>query len=179
MTDDRQKDSRKMRTEVKEVIRNMLSSGKQLTIANICEEAKCSRSFLYSSEMKEFIKEQQEKQKKEDWRVDIELQNSIYHTKLMASYIFLYSLLDQQEEFYKIAIEELKDKEKSFDAPIKFIAQILENETNPEKISDILEKFQASFSEIIPNWKGQLIKTLNSCLTLDMLKERHKEENDF
>lgn len=172
MTDDKQKESKKMRTEVKEVIRNMLSSNQQLTVANISRQAKCSRSFLYDSEMQQFIKEQRERQQKDDWRTDIELQNMAYHTNLMASYIFLYSLLDQQEEFYNLAIQDLKNREKSFDAPIKFIAQILENKTNPEEINAILEKFQTAFSEIVPNWKEQLINTLNNCPALDILKDK-------
>lgn len=182
MTDVKHKESIKMRTEVKEVIRNMLSSGKPLTMTNICKEAKCSRSFLYDSEMKTFIKEQREKQKKEDWRVDIELQNNIYHTKLMASYIFLYSLLDQQEEFYKIAIQELKDRETPFvinngsDSAIEFICQLLSRETNSAKITDLLNKFKACFSESIPNWKEQVINKLEKCLALDMLKNK---EEDF
>lgn len=171
MTDDRQEKSRTMRTEVKEVIKKMLLSGQKLTIANISRKAKCSRSFLYTPEMKKFIEEQRENQRNEERRVDIELQNSVFHTKLMAAYIFLYSLLDQQEEFYKIAIEDLKNKDKSFnDTAIMVLARILEQETKPERVIEILEAFLDSFEKNIPDWKEKLIKTLNSCVALDMLK---------
>lgn len=182
MTDDKQKESIKMRTEVKEVIRNMLARGTPLTMANICKEAKCSRSFLYNSEMKKFIKEQREKQREETWRVDIEMQNNIYHSNLMATYIFLYSILDEQEEFYKTAIQELKDRETPFvinngsDSAIEFICQILSRETNSVKITDLLNKFKVCFSESIPNWKEQVINKLEKCLALDMLKNK---EEDF
>lgn len=184
MTDENHNvDSPKMATEVKEVILKLAAAGIELNRYNIVKEAGCGQSYVYQNpEVRAFWKEQQEKQIQEKLKVDVELQNLNYHTKLMASYIFAYSLLDEQEEFYKTAIQELKDRETPFainngsDSAIEFICQLLSKETSPIKITDLLNKFKACFSDSIPNWKEQVINKLEKCLALDMLKNR---EEDF
>lgn len=180
LTDKKPFDSRKKETELKEVVRKMLSAGIPITPAEVERQSGLSHSFVYKPEMQKFIKEQKEKQKKEDLKVDIELQNFNYHTKLMASYIFAYSLLDEQEEFYKTVIAELKDREKPFvinngsDSTIEFISQLLSKETNSAKITDLLNKFEACFSESIPNWKEQIMGKLGKCTASDILEKRYK-----
>lgn len=172
-------DSKKKETELKEVVRKMLSAGKPLNYANIERESGLSRAFVEQNpKNRQFIDEQIKKQEEENSRVDIELQNFNYHTKLMASYIFAYSLLDEQEEFYKTAIQELKDKETPFvinngsDSAIEFICQLLSKETNSAKIIDSLNKFKTCFSQSIPNWKEQLIDKLGECSALDILRSQ-------
>ena len=144
LTDKSPSNSKKKETELKEVVRKMLAAGIPITPAEVERQSGLSHSFVYKPEMQKFIKEQKEKQKKDDLRVDVELQNFNLHAKLMASYIFAYSLLDEQEEFYKTAIAELKDRDKPFvinngsNSVIEFICQILSEETNPSKIALIL-----------------------------------------
>lgn len=180
LTDKKPADSRKKETELKEVVRKMLSAGIPITPSEVEKQSGLSHSFVYKPEMKKFIKEQKEKQKQESLRVDVELQNLNYHTKLMASYIFAYSLLDEQEEFYKTAIQELKDRETPFvinngsDAAIEFICQLLSRETNSSKVTDFLNKFEACFSESIPNWKEQIMGKLEQCTALDILEKSYK-----
>lgn len=170
-------DSKKKETELKEVVNKMLTAGIPITSAEVERQSGLSHAFVYKPEMQKYIKEQKEKQKKDDLRIDVELQNLNFHTKLMASYIFAYSLLDEQEEFYKTAIQELKDRETPFainngsDSSIEFICQILSKETSSVKITDLLNKFKACFSESIPNWKEQIMKKLEKCTALDILKK--------
>lgn len=173
-------ESKKKETEVEEVVRKMLSAGIPITSAEVERQSGLSHSFIYKPEIQKFIKEQKEKQKQEGLKIDIELQNINYHTKLMASYIFAYSLLDEQEEFYKTAIQELKDRETPFvinngsDSAIEFICQLLSGETNSVKITDLLNKFKACFAESIPNWKEQIMGRLEQCTALDILKKSYK-----
>lgn len=173
-------DSKKKETELKEVVRKMLSAGKPLNYANIERESGLSRAFVEQNpKNRQFIDKQIKKQEEENSKVDIELQNFNYHTKLMASYIFAYSLLDEQEEFYKTAIQELKDRETPFainngsDAVIEFICQLLSKETNSSKVTDLLNKFKACFSESIPNWKEQIMGRLEQCPALDILEKSY------
>lgn len=175
LTDKSSSNSKKKETELKEVVRKMLAAGIPITSAEVERQSGLSHSFVYKPEMQKFIKVQKEKQKKDELRVDVELQNLNFHTKLMASYIFAYSLLDEQEEFYKTAIQELKDRETPFitnncsDSAIDFICQILSKETDPSKISELLDKIRACFSKSIPDWKEQLIEILDNCPALDFL----------
>lgn len=179
MTDENKAESKKKETEIKEVIRKMVSAGIPITSAEVERQSGLSHSFVYKPQIQKFIKEQKEKQKKGNLRVDIELQNSIYHKNLMASYIFAYSLLDEQEEFLKTAIAELKDRKKPFGAAqkpesiINFLSMILSDETDPAKISSLLDKFQASYSETIPDWKEQLAGLLTECPALGILKNNY------
>lgn len=177
LTDKSPSNSKKKETELKEVVRKMLAAGIPITSAEVERQSGLSHSFVYKPEMQKFIKEQKDKQKKDDLRVDVELQNQNFHNKLMASYIFAYSLLDEQEEFYKTAIQELKDRETPFiannssDSAIDFICQILSKETSSTKITTLLNKFKACFSESIPDWKEQIIGRLEKCTALDILKK--------
>lgn len=180
LTDKSPSNSKKKETELKEVVRKMLAAGIPISSAEVERQSGLSHSFVYKPEMQKFIKEQKEKQKKEDLKIDTELQNFNLHTKLMASYIFAYSLLDEQEEFYKTAIAELKDRDKPFvinngsDSAIKFICQTLSEETDPSKIAKLLNKFKVCFSESIPDWKEQLLEKLDKCLAKDILEKKYK-----
>ena len=181
LTDKSSFNSQKKETELKEVVRKMLAAGTPLTYANIERETGLSRAFVEQKpENRQFIDEQKEKQKKDDLRVDVELQNFNLHAKLMASYIFAYSLLDEQEEFYKTAIAELKDRDKPFvinngsDSVIEFICQILSEETDSSKVDKLLNKFKVCFSESIPDWKEQLLEKLDNCLAKNILEKKYK-----
>lgn len=179
--DKRSAESKKMVTEVKEVIRKMVADGEPVTSKNVVEKAGISRATIYNNpEIKKFFMEQQEKQKEAALRVDTELQQKNLHTKLMASYIFAYSLLDEQEEFYKTAISELKGRntpsvsnENHFS--IDFACQVLSNETDVEKATTILEYFQNNFAAVIPDWKDQLMKKLGQCPAFDILNQMADE----
>ena len=110
MSEESHKKSQKLRTEVKGYIDRMVASGIPVTKKAVMEGAKVSNGFVNNKEITEYINAAKEKQKKQDLRVDVDLQNTILFRKLMSSYIFQYALLDEQEAFLKEAIKELKEK---------------------------------------------------------------------
>lgn len=180
LSDESKADSKKKETELKEVVRAMVAAGIPVTSAEVERLTGLSHSFVYKPEMQKFIKEQQEKQKEEGLRVDIGLQKQNLYTKLMASYIFAYSLLDEQEEFYKTAISELKGRSTPSISDnehfsIDFACQVLSNETDVEKATTILEYFQNNFAAVIPDWKDQLMKKLGKCPAFDILNQMADE----
>lgn len=104
MPDNSHKNLQKERTEVKVVSRILV------TKMSVMEDVKVSNGFVNNKEITEYINAAKEKQKKQDLRVDVDLQNTILFRKLISSYIFQYALLDEQEAFLKEAIKELKEK---------------------------------------------------------------------
>lgn len=176
LSDESKADSKKKETELKEVVRAMVTAGIPVTSAEVERLTGLSHSFVYKPEIQKFIKEQQEKQKEEGLRVDIGLQKQNLYTKLMASYIFAYSLLDEQEEFYKTAISELKGRSTPFvlqknNSSIDFACQVLSNEADAANATAILNNFQMIFASDIPDWKDQMMKKLGKCPAFDILNQ--------
>lgn len=110
MCEQKHKDSQKLRQETKNFIDNMLINGIPITQKNVEEGMNVSHGFVNNPEISSYIKQAQTLQEEQDLNVDVEYQRTILLRKLMASYIFQYSLLDEEETFLKQAIQDMKEQ---------------------------------------------------------------------
>lgn len=166
--------SEKLRQEVKNVIDRMVMDGITVTAKEVERQANVSHGFVYSEGIKEYIDEAKKKQKNEKQRVDIKLQNSVLHKKLMASYIFEYALLDEHEAFLKDAIEKIKSDNTIADNSIKFFASCLEQETDEKKIKKLLKDFKDCFEKDIPDWKEKVLPLLSDGCTAKSIIQNNR-----
>lgn len=174
-------DSLKQRTETKNFIDRLVATGVPVTKKNVMEGTGCSNGFVNDKEITAYIKQAQELQRGGDLRVDIGLQNTILTRKLLSSYIFQYALLDEQETFLKEAIADLKSQKEDrenltklqADTTIKIFASSIENETDEQKILNLIKEFSNAFSKDIPDWKERIVsilETKNDCVALQIMK---------
>ena len=103
-------DSQKLRQETKNFIDEMVVNGFKVTKKAVREGMGVSNGFVNNSEITAYIKQAQALQKEQDLNVDVEYQRTTLFRKLMASYIFQYSLLDEEETFLKQAIQDMKEQ---------------------------------------------------------------------
>lgn len=106
LTTKKHEESIKLRTEIKRKIDDMLSSGVKITKADISRKCEVSRSFLNSPEMDKYIKAAQKIQ--EEQGISEKKEETSIYRKLMASYIFQYALMDEQEALLLEVIKDLK-----------------------------------------------------------------------
>ena len=96
----------RLRQETKNKIDEMLANGTKITFKSVMEECGVSKGFVYDKDIRAYINEAQRMQKEEALNLPNQQQNLYW--KLMASYIFQYSLMDEQEALLNDAIENLK-----------------------------------------------------------------------
>lgn len=101
-------DSQKLRQETKNFIDEMVVNGLKVSKKAVRKGMGISNGFVNNPEITAYIKQAQELQKEDGVNVDVEYQRTTLFRKLMASYVFQYSLLDEEETFLKQAIEDMK-----------------------------------------------------------------------
>lgn len=144
----------KLRQETKNKIDEMLTNGTKITFENVMKECKVSKGFVYNEEIRKYIEAAKAVQK--DEKLNLPNQQLNLYWKLMASYIFQYSLMDEQEEVLRDAMEGLRSRQQVAEYVIRLLAKYLAMETDSAKRKIELEEFQSVFREIIPNWKDKL-----------------------
>lgn len=165
----------RLRQETKNKIDEMLTSGTKITFKSVMEECGVSKGFVYDKDIRAYIEEAQRLQKEEMLNLPNQQQNLYW--KLMASYIFQYSLMDEQEALLKDAIKGLKErkerKSKEADYCLEVLAHYLALETDLVKIRDEMMAFHSIYFTDIPNWRGRLIalikERVDDCLALEVL----------
>lgn len=103
-------DSVKLRQETKNFIDEMVVNGLKVSKKAVRDGMHVSNGFVNNPEITAYIKQAQALQKKEELNVDVDYQDITLFRKLMASYVFQYSLLDEEETFLKQAIEDMKQQ---------------------------------------------------------------------
>ena len=155
----------KKRTEIKNAIDDMLTKGEKITKANIVRRCNVSRGLLNSPELDSYIKAAQRMQDENSLHMPNQ-ENNLYR-KLMSSYIFQYSLLEEQEALLNEVLKDAKSAkglskiQKSY--ILNLLAFRLANETDKNEILYQIKNF--AFEEDIPDWKIHLI---------DILKENNE-----
>ncbi len=165
----------RLRQETKNKIDEMLANGTKITFKSVMEECGVSKGFVYDKDIRAYINEAQRMQKEEALNLPNQQQNLYW--KLMASYIFQYSLMDEQEALLKDAIENLKARKEhrsqQADYSLKLLAHYLALETDSTRIKDELMAFIAVFAIDIPEWQEELItlikKEVEDCPALEVL----------
>lgn len=110
MCQKKHEDSQKLRQETKNFIDEMVINGLKVSKKAVRKGMGISNGFVNNPEITAYIKQAQELQKDDGINVDVEYQRTILFRKLMASYVFQYSLLDEEETFLKQAIEDMKQQ---------------------------------------------------------------------
>lgn len=112
----RMEQSQKLITEIKLLVDMFYKTDVPIKKSEIVKHIKVSRSTLdKNKEISSYIKEMQEKQKnKKPEGIDKAYNETAMYRKLMASYVFTYQLLQEQNMFLEDAIskmeQEIKDR---------------------------------------------------------------------
>lgn len=108
----RQKQSKKMVTEVKLLVDEYYRTNVPIKKSKIAEALGISVSTLsHNKELASYIKEKQEEQKKiNPGDIDIHYHATAQYRKLMAAYIFTYQLLEEQNSLLEDHIHQLEAK---------------------------------------------------------------------
>lgn len=112
----RKEQSQKLITEIKLLVDMFYKTDVPIKKSEIVKHIKVSRSTLdKNKEISSYIKEMQEKQKnKKPESIDKAYNETAMYRKLMASYVFTYQLLQEQNMFLEDAIskmeQEIKDR---------------------------------------------------------------------
>lgn len=171
----RHEESVQLRQKTKNKIDEMLVNGTKITFKSVMEECGVSKGFVYDKDIRAYIEEAQRMQKEESLNLPNQQQNLYW--KLMASYIFQYALMDEQEALLKDEIENLKTRKEQrsqqADYSLKLLAHYLILETDSIRIKEELTAFCSVFITDIPNWKEELIalmkERVDDCIALEFL----------
>lgn len=108
----RKEKSAKLTTEVKLLVDFFYKSDIPITKAEIMKHIKISRATLDKNPvLSSYIKEMQEKQKKKKPNgIDNSYTQTAIYRKLMASYVFTYQLLEEQNIFLEDAIKSMEQQ---------------------------------------------------------------------
>lgn len=150
----------KLRQEVKDTIDDMLAKGEKITKTGVARKCNISRGLLYSPEMDTYINAAIQLQ--EEQSLNLPNQETNLYRKLMASYIFQYSLLEEQEALLNEVISNSKSAKGLSKLQQSYILNLLayrlRNETDKNEILYAIETFP--FENDIPDWKRILIEIL-------------------
>ena len=174
--------SQKLRAETKATIDKMVLANIPVTKASVMKQMNVSNSFVNTPEISDYIKEAKNKQGKSSAKMDITSQNQLLFRKLMASYVFQYALLDEQEAFLKDALKNIKENKTSslsvFQAStvLHMLTLNLHILTTEKEIEELLTLFREAFEKEIPDWKKLVTDRLKDsypdCFALTYLSER-------
>lgn len=145
----------KLRQETKNKVDEMLVSGEKITFKRIMEECGVSKGFVYDKDIRVYIDEAIRLQKEEMLNLPNQQQNLFW--KLMAAYIFQYSLMDEQEALLKDSIDDLKKRKARADYSIRLLAKYLAIETDLRKAKDEIQAFLPMYYYDIPDFTQKLI----------------------
>lgn len=108
----RQKQSKKIATEVKLLVDEYYKNDVPIKKSKIAEALRISVSTLsHNKELASYIKEMQEKQAEKNPKgIDLNYRATAHYRKLMASYIFTYQLLEEQNSMLEDYIMQLEKK---------------------------------------------------------------------
>lgn len=162
----------KLRQETKNKIDEMLASGEKITFKKIMEECGVSKGFVYDKEIRAYIDSAINLQKEEMLSLPNQQQNLFW--KLMAAYIFQYSLMDEQEALLKDSISDLKKRKARADYSLQLLAKYLAIETDLQKVKDEIKAFLPMYFYDITDFTKKLIALIkeitDDCPALELLE---------
>lgn len=161
----------KLRQETKNKVDELLANGEKITFKRIMEECGVSKGFLYDKNIRAYIDEAIRLQKEEMLNLPNQQQNLFW--KLMAAYIFQYSLMDEQEALLKDSIEDIRSRKSKEEYTFKLLARYLATETDNNKVEDEIKTFMKSFLFNNDTWIDKLAvlihKISKDCYALEYL----------
>lgn len=161
----------RLRQETKNKIDEMLVNGTKITVKSVMEECGVSKGFVYDKDIRAYIEEAQRLQKEEMLNLPNQQQNLYW--KLMASYIFQYSLMDEQEALLKDSIADIRLRKSKEEYTFNLLARYLATETDNDKVEDEIKAFMKSFLFNNDTWIDKLValihKISKDCYALEYL----------
>lgn len=144
----------KLRQETKNKVDEMLASGEKIIFKRIMEECGVSKGFVCDKEIRAYIDAAISLQKEEMLSLPNQKQNLFW--KLMAAYIFQYSLMDEQEALLKDSIDDLKKRKARVGYSLQLLAKYLALETDLRKVKDEIQAFLPMYYYDIPDFTKRL-----------------------